>query len=70
MKKFIFGLLATTMLFGNAIASNVTPKEDVKVLCHVTVWWHNSAGQHFGDHYYFYTDSAATCHAAGQAFIN
>ena len=70
MKKFIFGLLAITMLFGNAVASNVTSKKDVRVLCHVTVWWHNSAGQHFEDHHYFYTDTAATCHAAGQAFLN
>jgi hypothetical protein len=70
MKKIIFGLLATTMLFGNAVANNVKPKDDVRVLCHVTVWSHNSAGQHFEDHYYFYTDTAATCYAAGQAFLN
>lgn len=70
MKKFIFGLLATTMLFGNAIASNLPVKKAVKVNCHITVYWHNSAGQHFEDHYYLVTDSAATCHAIAAGFMN
>lgn len=69
MKKFIFTLLAATTFFGNAVAMNVSSKEDVRVYCHVTVYSHNSAGQHFIDHYYFYTDTVETCQAAGKAFL-
>lgn len=71
MKNLFLGLLAIVMFSVSSFANNkvnVKTEKSVRVLCHLTVWSH-IGNQHFEDHYYFYTDTAATCAATATAIM-
>lgn len=42
MKKLIFGLLATVLLFSSGFSSSNLNKW--VTTCHIRIWWHNSSG--------------------------